>query len=137
MSKWLWALILFIQAHFAASYLVPLEEKDQGAFGGLLKWVWPWGVGNKGFLGEIAPNQMAIGGFWIAAPAAVLSILAILAVLGLWVPHAWWRGLAIAGAAIELLLMIGFLGPTKVLPILFDLAVIVVVWTDRLPVRLT
>ncbi len=136
MSKWLWAFILLIQAHFAASYLVPLEVKDQGALGGLLRWVWPWGVGDKGFLGQIAPNQMPIVGFWIAMAAGGLSILAILAVLGIWVPHTWWRGLAIGGAALELILMIGFFGPTKLLPIVFDLAVLIIVWTDWAPMKL-
>lgn len=135
MSRWLWTLILVIQAHFAASYLVPLLEKDQGALGGLLRWVWPWGVGDRGFLGQIAPGQMPLIGFWIAMAAGGLSILAILAVLSIWVPHSWWRGLAIGGAILELILMIGFFGLTKLLPIAYALAVLIIVWTDRLPVK--
>jgi hypothetical protein len=75
--------------------------------------------------------------FWLAMAAGGLSILAILAVIGIWVPHTWWRELAITGAAVELVLMIGFFGPTKLLPIALDLAVLVVVWTDSAPVRPT
>jgi hypothetical protein len=59
--------------------------------------------------------------FWLAMAAGGLSILAILAVIGIWVPHTWWRELAIPGAAVELVL----------------LAVLVVVWTDSAPVRPT
>lgn len=29
--------LLFVGAHFGASYLVPLKEEDRGAFGGLLR----------------------------------------------------------------------------------------------------
>lgn len=125
MSKWIWVFILAIQAHFAASYLVPLWERDQH---GLLPWVWPWGVGDRGLLGEIALNQMPLAGFFIAMAAAVLSGLAILAVLGIWVPHGWWRQLAIGSAALELILMVGFLGPNKLLPIVFNLGLLIVLW---------
>lgn len=127
MSKWFWVFILPIQAHFAASYLVPLWKRDQV---GLLRWVWPWGVGDKGFLGEIALNQMPLAGFFIAMSAAVLLILAILSVLGIWIPHNWWRQLAMAGSAVELILMVGFFGLTKLLPIAWNLAVLIILWTN-------
>ena len=51
MSKWLLAVLLVLQAHFAASYLVPLDRGTQGEFGGLLRWVWPWAIGDGGLLG--------------------------------------------------------------------------------------
>jgi hypothetical protein len=38
MSKWLFAALLVLQAHFAALYLVPLDREVQGTFGGLLRW---------------------------------------------------------------------------------------------------
>jgi hypothetical protein len=38
MLKWLLAALLVLQAHFAASYLVPLDREAQGALGGLLRW---------------------------------------------------------------------------------------------------
>ncbi len=125
MSKWIWAFILAVQAHFAASYLVPLWERDQR---GLLPWVWPWGVGDRGLLGEMTVNQVPLAGLFIAMTATVLFALAILSALGWWVPRDWWRQLAIAGSALELVLMVGFLGPTKLLPIVWNLAVLIVLW---------
>ena len=41
MSHWLLVLLLGLDAHFAASYIVPLDQAGQGAFGGLLRWFWP------------------------------------------------------------------------------------------------
>jgi hypothetical protein len=51
--KWLFATLLVVQAYFAASYLVPLYTEAQRAFGGLLRWVWPWLTGDGGILGRI------------------------------------------------------------------------------------
>jgi hypothetical protein len=36
MVRWLFAVLLVLQAHFAASYLVPLDREAQGELGGLL-----------------------------------------------------------------------------------------------------
>jgi hypothetical protein len=41
MAKWLFAAFLVLQAHFAASYLVPLDRETQETFGGLSRWAWP------------------------------------------------------------------------------------------------
>jgi hypothetical protein len=49
--------------------------------------------------------------------------MAALAVLGLWVPFGWWPSLTIAGAAASLVLLVLFPGPTKLIPMAFDLAV--------------
>jgi hypothetical protein len=35
--KWLFAVLLVLEAHFAASYLVPLDREAQQTFGGLLR----------------------------------------------------------------------------------------------------
>ena len=51
--RWLFAALLVLQAHFVASYLVPLDREAQGTFGGLLRWAWPWSVGDGGLLGRI------------------------------------------------------------------------------------
>jgi hypothetical protein len=126
-SKWMLVIALGLLTHFGASYLVPLEAKDQGALGGFLRWVWPWGMGDSGILGQVTPGVMPLGGFWIAMAAAVLSAMAALAVLGIWVPTSWWRPLAIIGASLLVLVMVGFFGPTKILPILAGLAMIWVV----------
>jgi hypothetical protein len=48
MLKWLFAVLLVLQAHFAASYLVPLDREAQATFGGLLRWAWPWSIGSAG-----------------------------------------------------------------------------------------
>ena len=136
--KWLFAALLVLQAHFAASYLVPLDSEAQATFGGLLRWAWPWSIGDSGLLGRIPPSgQYPIVGVWLAGGAALLFILAALAVMGWWVPFGWWRGLATAGAILSLVLMVGFFGATKVLPIALDLLVVWVAITDRLPAQAT
>jgi hypothetical protein len=121
-SRWVLVAGLGVLAHFGASYLVPLEVKDQGALGGLLRWVWPWGVGDHGVMGRMNPEAMPLAGFWLAMGAAVLFAMAALAVLGIWVPTSWWRALAVGGALLLVLVMAGFFGPTKILPILAALA---------------
>jgi hypothetical protein len=35
--RWLFAALLVLPAHFAASYLVPLDREAQATFGGLLR----------------------------------------------------------------------------------------------------
>ncbi len=123
MSKWMFAALLGLQAHFAASYLVPLDPPGQRAFGGLLRWAWPWAHGDSGPLGVITPAGFPAGGFFIAVTAAVLLGMAAMAVLGWWVPTGWWRNLALVGSALTVVLFALFLGPTKVLPILTAVAI--------------
>ncbi len=50
-------------------------------------------------------------------------------------PEEWWRGLAVVGAALELVLMLGFFGPTKLLPIALDVAVLAAILMKRFPVK--
>jgi hypothetical protein len=81
--KWLFAVLLVLQAHFAASYLVPLDSGAQIEFGGLLRWAWPWSIGDGGLLGRIpASGEYPISGVWLGGGAALLFILAALAVMG-------------------------------------------------------
>src|SRR5215207_6046313 len=116
MLKWLFAALLVLQAHFAASYLVPLDREAQGTFGGLLRWAWPWAIGDGGLLGRIpASGDYPVSGVFLAG----------LAVVGIWVPFGWWRVLAMGGAILSLFLMVGFFGATKLLPMALD---IVVLW---------
>jgi len=125
MLRWLFAALLVLQAHFAASYLVPLDREAQTTFGGLLRWAWPWSIGDGGLLGRIpASGQYPIYGVWLGGGAALLFILAALAVMGWWVPFGWWRVLAMGGAILSLLLMVGFFGATKLLPMALDLVVL-------------
>ena len=132
--KWLFAALLVLQAHFAASYLVPLDREAQEEFGGLLRWAWPWSIGDSGLLGRIpASGEYPVAGVWLGGGAAILFILAALAVVGWWVTFGWWRVLATGGAVLSLFLMVGFFGATKVLPIALDLLVLWVALTDRLP----
>jgi hypothetical protein len=73
MSKWLFAALLVLQAHFAASYLVPLDREAQGTFGGLLRWAWPWAIGDGGPLGRIpASGDYPVSGIFLAGSAAVV-----------------------------------------------------------------
>jgi hypothetical protein len=132
--RWLFAVLLVLQAHFAASYLVPLDSGAQGEFGGLLRWAWPWSIGDGGLLGRIpASGEYPIVGVWLAGGAALMFVLAVLAVMGWWVPFGWWRVLAVGGAVLSFLLMVGFFWATKVLPMILDLVVALVAITDRLP----
>src|SRR5215216_7830003 len=125
MWKWLFAALLVLQARFAASYLVPLDREAQGAFGGLLIWAWPWSDGDSGPLGQVtAYSGFPLSGFFLAVTAAGLFFLAALAAVGIWVPFGWWRVLAVGGAILSLLLMVGFFGATKLLPMALDLVVL-------------
>jgi hypothetical protein len=125
MMRWMLVAILILQAHFAASYLVPLDEKSQGEFGGLLRWVWPWANGDHGPLGVVTTaNGFPVVGFWLAMAVAAAFALAALALLGIWVPHGWWPVLAGGGAVLSILLMALFFGPTKLAPIALDLIVL-------------
>ncbi|HEX5506405.1 MAG TPA: hypothetical protein VFW96_27560 [Thermomicrobiales bacterium] len=116
--KWLFVALLVLLAHFAASYLVPLDKAAQGTFGGLLRWAWPWADGDGGPLGRVTTSAgFPLAGFFIAVTAAGLLLLAALSVAGLWVPAGWWRPLVVAGAGLSVVLMALFFGPTKFLPI--------------------
>ena len=134
MMKWLFAVLLLLQAHFAASYLVPLDQEAQRTFGGLLRWAWPWSIGDSGLLGRVtATGEYPISGVWLGGGAALLFILAALAVIGWWIPFSWSRVLATGGAILSLLLMVGFFGATKLLPMVLDLVVLWAAITDRMP----
>jgi len=125
MSKWLFAALLVLQAHFAASYIVPLDREAQGALGGLLRWFWPWAIGDGGLLGRIpASGSYPLSGFFLAVTTAGLFFLAALAVVGIWVPFGWWKVLAMGGAILSLFLMAAFFGATKLLPMALDLVVL-------------
>jgi hypothetical protein len=127
MSKWALVVFLGLQAHFAASYLVPLDERSQAEFGGLLRWFWPWANGDGGPLGRItAGGSLPGSGLFLALAAATLFVLAALAAAGLWVPTGWWRWLAAVGAALLLGLMAVFFGPTKLIPMAFALGTLYV-----------
>ena len=127
MSKWVLVALLGLQAHFAASYLVPLDERSQRELGGLLRWLWPWADGDGGPLGRVTVGAgFPLAGFFLAVTAAGILALAALAALGVWVPSGWWRPLAAAGAVLLLCLMALFFGPTKLIPIAFALATLYV-----------
>jgi hypothetical protein len=134
MLKWLFAALMVLQAHFAASYLVPLDREAQGEFGGLLRWAWPWSISDGGLLGRIpASGDYPLSGIFLAGGAALMFILAALAVVGWWVPFGWLRVLAMGGAILSLLLMAGFFGATKVVPMVLDLVVLWAAITNWLP----
>lgn len=133
MVKWLFSALLVVQAHFAASYLVPLDREAQQEFGGLLRWVWPWSGGDSGLLGQVTVAAgVPFAGLLLAVTAGSLFFLAALAVVDIWVPFRWWRVLAGGGAVLSLVLMAGFFGATKVLPMVLDLVVLWAAITDWL-----
>lgn len=134
MLKWSFVALLALQAHFAASYLVPLDELAQRTFGGLLKWAWPWAIGDGGPLGRMTASGFPLPGFFLAATSATALILAALAVARVWVPFGWWRPLAVTGAVLSLVLMALFFGLTKLLPMATALAVLAAVFNYWSPV---
>jgi hypothetical protein len=120
------------------AYLYPFRSQmakvEQGEFGGLLRWAWPWAIGDGGLLGWVqASGEYPISGVFLAGGAALLFILTALAVMGWWVPIGWWRVLAMGGAILSVLLMVGFFGATKLLPMALDLVIVWAAITDRLP----
>jgi len=78
-------------------------------------------------------SGIPLSGIILAGTAGTLFFLAALAVVGLWVPRGWWRILAGGGAILSLLLMAGFFGATKLLPMALDLFVLWAAVTNRLP----
>jgi hypothetical protein len=84
MSNWILVVLLGLQAHFAASYIVPLDQEGQGAFGGLLRWFWPWAYGDGGPLGQITPGSGSpLVGFFVAATTFLVFLLGALAAAGI------------------------------------------------------
>jgi hypothetical protein len=124
MIRWFFVALLALQAHFAVSYLVPLDEQAQRTFGGLLRWGWPWSVGDGGPLGRMTATGFPIAGFFVAVTAGGALILSALAVARVWVPFDWWRVLASLGAVLSLVLMGLFFGPTKILPVATGLIIL-------------
>jgi hypothetical protein len=77
-----------------------------------LSW-WPANLGQSWLLSMLGIEQTLVaraGGFlWLAAAVALVG--AGLGVIGLGVPAAWWRGLALGGAALSLGMLIVYLHP--------------------------
>lgn len=124
--RWWFAVLFVIQAHFCASFLVPLDTQAKSTFGGLLGWAWPWGIGDSGLAGtrDLTVGGMSVPVFFVAMLAAAAFIVAALSVFGWLVPAPWWRYAAFVGAVASLFVMAMYFGPTKLIPIAGDLAVI-------------
>ena len=77
-----------------------------------LSW-WPANLGQSWLLSAFGAEQTFVGRaggiLWLAAGIALIA--AGLGVLGLVVPSAWWRCLALAGAVISLGMLILYLHP--------------------------
>ena len=66
---------------------MPLDQEGQTAFGGWLRWAWPWAYGDCGPLGEVRNDAgFPVAGFFLAAVTLLLFDLAALAAAGVWVP---------------------------------------------------
>jgi hypothetical protein len=130
-ARWLFSALLILQAHFAASYLVPLDREAQREFGGLLRWAWPWSDGDSGLLGQLSvSSDLPLLGLFLAMIAATFFFCAALAVVEIRIPFGWWRILAGGGALLSLVLMAGFFGATKVMPIALNVVVLWAAATD-------
>ncbi|MFC4990261.1 hypothetical protein [Saliphagus infecundisoli] len=132
-ANWVFAALLVLQGHFAASYLVPLDGEAQEEFGGLLAWLWPWSDGDGGLMGQLAVGgDLPLAGLFLAMTSATLFVCGALAAVEIGVPFGWWRFLAGGGAVLSLTLMAGFFGATKLLPMILAVAVLWAVATNWL-----
>jgi hypothetical protein len=115
--KWVFALVLILQAHFALTYLVPAGAGHA--------WIgWPWAVGDSGPLGTLAGSGTPVIGVWLAGLAGLAFIIAALGVLGIWVPAAWWRPAAMAAGVLSFAVMSLFFGPSKIPAMVLDVFVV-------------
>jgi hypothetical protein len=94
---------------------------------------WPVSMGRSwlfSWLGlEKTLATYRIGGlFWLAG--GIVLVAAGLGLLGLIIPTAWWRDLAVAGGAISLFMLVIYLHPLMIIGTASSLAVIVsLLWT--------
>lgn len=94
---------------------------------------WPVSMGRSwlfSWLGlEKTLATYRIGGlFWLAG--GIVLVAAGLGLLGLIIPTAWWRDLAVAGGAISLFMLVLYLHPLMIIGTASSLAVIVsLLWT--------
>jgi hypothetical protein len=118
----------------AAMGLILLDRGAQREFGGLLRWAWPWSIGDGGLLGRIpASGEYLISGVFLAGAAALMFILANAGSDGV-VGSVWLvEDSGYGGAILSLLLMMGFFGAAKRLSVALDLVILWAAIIDRLP----
>lgn len=98
-----------------------------------MRWVWPWSDGDSGLLGQLTmSSDLPLLGLFLEMIAATFFFCAALAVIAFWVPFGWWRILAGGGAIVSFVLMTGFFGATKLIPMALDVVVLWAVVTDPL-----
>lgn len=97
-----------------------------------LSW-WPTNLGQSWLLSMLGIEQTLaarMGGLlWLAAGMALIA--AGLGVLGLIVPLAWWRRLALAGAAISLVMLAVYLHPFYIIGIGSSIVLLVALLWDK------
>ena len=119
--KWIFAVLLVLQAHFAASYLVPLDSGAQREFGGLF----------SGMLGAGQTVEGIFGLLWL------IPLVGFVAVSWGYLTHqGWWAQPALASAIISLAMIVlwwgGLVVGSAFFALVFDQAVIaVVLWQLR------
>jgi hypothetical protein len=98
-----------IVAFQSSSSFNPVEGVKNPAW---LSW-WPANLGQSWLLSPLGVERTLVaragGALWLMAGIALAA--AGLAVLGLLVPTAWWRSLALTGAAISLAMLAIYLHP--------------------------
>lgn len=107
-GKWLFTRLLLLQAHFSASYLVPLDREAQGEFRrpfavalALERWrQWAIGPGHGSFrLSTLRILPRCLCGDALFRCCAGGD--------GVWVPFGWWKVLAGGGAILSLVQAFG------------------------------
>jgi hypothetical protein len=99
-----------------------------------LNW-WPTKMGQSWLLTRLGIENWIV--FWLIGllwlVAMICFVAAGLGLLGIVVPHDWWRGLAIAGAVVELLVLVLFFHPLYVPVTFINAGIIVALYWARWP----
>ena len=124
-------LIVAGQAAGSFGSIIPAELRNPA----FVSW-WPINMGRSwlfSWLGlENSLGVYRIGGLlWLAGGIALVA--AGLGIFGFVIPIDWWRGLAIAGAAISLFMLIIYLHPILIIGTTSSLAVLVALLWLRWP----
>ncbi len=97
---------------------------------------WPTKLGQSWLLAALrlegTPLVLANGAMWLVGGLALLA--AGFGLLGIAVPHAWWRDLAVGGASLSLIMLLIYAHPLFIVGASVSTAVLLaLVWADWSP----